>query len=130
MVGCQATNGITALHVAAKFGHLRAAALLLGAGALERVKSNAGDIPLGAVTLSDLEDEKDVDTENGTLWLPERGPAFRARSFLWPTADVATAVSKAVENKTVETLGRVPVRVFRRKRKSLKDLNLTAITFR
>lgn len=107
-------DGMRSLHFAAGYSRLSATRVLLAAGADESDTDSVGRTPRAVIGNM---------KHTGVLRLPrdqvrekeligralERGPAFRARSWVWPTGKGIAAGGRDSTAATVVTLSQIPV---------------------
>eukprot|EP00752_Nemacystus_decipiens_P006536 g5887.t1 len=110
-------GGIPLLHAAAAFDSLAAVVLLLAAGADECLADGQGLRPCDIIGAQVVPSEsRDEATEAAIRRALQRGPAFRARSWAWPTL---AAVSGGGGDGSERAAAAVPggVRIYRPKRR-------------
>ena len=114
-----AKSGSPMLHVAAKYCSLCATHVLLSAGADETVADSQGKRASDVIGYSTPDEKKDLSRVSGLRRMLQRGPAFRARSWAWPTGtDPEARVPPATMMKAATSCTRrssVVRRVFRAK---------------
>lgn len=81
------------LHCAVSFGNISAARVLLSAGADEMAENTEGRWAREVIGFNAPSLQRDPAKKGAIVRMLERGPAFRARSFLWPPGTGATAVA-------------------------------------
>eukprot|EP00903_Cladosiphon_okamuranus_P018616 g17136.t1 len=72
------------LHCAVSFGNMSAARVLLTAGADETAENDEGRWARDVIGFNAPSLQRDPAKKGAIVRMLERGPAFRARSFLWP----------------------------------------------
>ncbi|CAM9947721.1 unnamed protein product [Scytosiphon promiscuus] len=113
------------LHIAARFCSYRAAAILLPAGADELAVNAQGRRPsdiIGFFVENSAEHSRHVSEKDAFRRMLKRGPAFRARSWVWPTPGEGVIGMAAERRRPLSSSVRAPalgVRLLRQKRRRL-----------
>lgn len=108
--------GISMIHLAAGTCSLRAAHVLLSAGADETAVGRTGSRAIDIVGTFQVDDERNTANEGALCRILRRGPAFRARSWTWTAETDHFDVGRApgMARSAVSSVQRAPiVRVFR-----------------
>ena len=85
------------LHCAVSFGNISAARVLLAAGADEMAENDEGRWAREVIGFNAPSLQRDPAKKGAIVRMLERGPAFRARSFLWPPGTGAAAAAAAAD---------------------------------
>ncbi|CAN0126162.1 unnamed protein product [Scytosiphon promiscuus] len=99
------------LHIAAKFCSYRAAAVLLSAGADELAVNAEGRRPsdiIGFFVENNAERSRQVSEKDAFRRMLKRGPAFRARSWVWPTPGEGVLGMAAERRRPLSSSVRAP----------------------